>query len=266
MTDGWLGGDFAQETNDRFSVAYDQFNVGYMNVQWTGRLLEKAQVAGLPEGRRLLDVGCGTGLSSIPMLDRGWSVVGCDVSSAMVAVARGKIPGNELAEFLVADARDLPRLGAFDLVWAVNDCLNYLLSSCELDSALRGMRRNLRSGGVVLFDLNTFDSYRTYFAEVITVEHEGQSMRWDGRVEAARAEPGLIAEARFEIEGEPDSVHVHRQRHFSETVVRGAIQSAGLELVAVYGELEGELDGALDEDVHSKAVYICKSAAPEDQL
>jgi hypothetical protein len=41
-------------------------------------------------------------------------------------------------------------------------------------------------------------------------------------------------------------------------VIRGALQSAGLRPVAVYGELEGKLDDALDEDVHSKAVYVCR--------
>jgi ubiquinone/menaquinone biosynthesis C-methylase UbiE len=36
-----------------------------MYARWTGRLLEKAGEAGL-KGSRLLDIGCGTGLSSTP--------------------------------------------------------------------------------------------------------------------------------------------------------------------------------------------------------
>ena len=43
------------------------------------------------QGRRLLDVACGTGKSFIPMLERGWEVTACDISAAMVEVARGKV-------------------------------------------------------------------------------------------------------------------------------------------------------------------------------
>lgn len=266
MTDGWLGGEFARETNDRFSTAYDAFNHDYLNVQWTGRLLERVEAAGLPAGRRLLDLGCGTGLSAIPMLDRGWTVLGCDVSPAMVGIARGKTAGDSRADFMVEDMRDLPALGEFDLVWAINDAVNYLLSADELQAALEGMRRSLAQEGVVLFDLNTLESYRTYFADEFRVEHDGRAMTWSGRVEPTRAEVGMIAEARFETKGEPQSVHVHRQRHFSESVVRGALQAAGLQLVAVYGELEGELDPSLDEDRHSKAVYVCTAAQRGEDL
>lgn len=46
----------------------------------------------------------------------------------------------------VADTRALPRLGGFDLIWAVNDAVNYLLDVDELQSALAGMRDNLAPG------------------------------------------------------------------------------------------------------------------------
>jgi SAM-dependent methyltransferase len=259
MTDGWLGGDFAREANDLFSASYDDFNHQYLNAQWTGRLLERAEAAGMMIGRRLLDLGCGTGLSFLPMLDRGWQVVACDVSPAMVEVAQQKSEGDDRVEVVVADMRDLPDLGEFDLAWAVNDAVNYLLGLDELEAALTAMRRSLAPGGVALFDVNTLDSYRTFFADELRVEHDGRKMVWTGRVNGSRAHPGMMAEARFEDEAEPGSVHVHRQRHFPESVIRGALQAAGLRLHAVYGELEGELDEELDEDVHSKAVYVCRA-------
>jgi SAM-dependent methyltransferase len=259
MTDGWSGGDFAREANDRFSASYDDFNHQYLNVQWTGRLLERAEAAGMMNGHRLLDLGCGTGLSFFPMLDRGWQVIACDVSPAMIEVAQRKSEGDDRVEALIADMRDLPDLGEFDLVWAVNDAINYLLSADELQAALTAMRRSLAPGGVALFDVNTLDSYRTFFAEEFSVEHDGRNMVWTGRVDGSQAHPGMVAEARFVDEREPGLVHVHRQRHFPESVIRRALQAANLRLHAVYGELEGELDEMLDEEVHSKAVYVCQA-------
>jgi SAM-dependent methyltransferase len=258
MTDAWLGGDAAREANDHFAPAYDDFNYRYQNTRWTARLLERAEAAGL-EGDHLLDVACGTGLSFIPMLRRGWAVTACDISAEMLDIARSKV-GN-LVTFAKADMRELPVFGSFDLVWALNDALNYLLSRVELDAALAGMSSNLKPEGILLFDVNTLVTYRTFFANEVEVKVKGRHLVWSGRARPEAVEPGGIAEARFEAIGEAESVHVHRQRHFPEEEVLEAIESAGLKAVEILGvsEPEGNLVVPLDEDSHAKAVYICKA-------
>ncbi|HEY6729645.1 MAG TPA: class I SAM-dependent methyltransferase [Solirubrobacterales bacterium] len=250
-------GDGARETYDSFAASYDDFNHRYMYERWTGRLLEKAEEAGL-QGNRLLDIGCGTGLSFLALLERGWQVTACDISPEMVERAREKV--GDRAELLTADMRDLPDLGQFDLVWAVNDAINYLLSGEDLVASLTGMRRSLAPGGVVLFDVNTLISYRTFFSEEIVVEREGRTLIWQGQGSGDEVAPGSISEARFEAAEEAGTEHVHQQRHFPEAQVRAALAAAGLECAALYGELEGNLDPELDEDRHSKAVYVARAA------
>jgi SAM-dependent methyltransferase len=259
MTDGWLAGDMAQETNDIFSGAYDDFNYRYKNTRWTGRLLERATAAGLT-GDRLLDVACGTGLSFIPMLRRVWTVTGCDISKEMLEVARRKV--GDLVTLRHADMRELPVFGTFDLVWAINDALNYLLSEDELRAAITGMKGNLAPDGVMVFDVNTLATYRTFFAEEFHVKVKGRELVWTGRVRPEAVKAGIMAEARFEAVGEPGSVHVHRQRHFSESQVLAALEASGLECVELLGvsEPEGHLLNPLDEDVHTKAVYVSRSS------
>ena len=44
---------------------------------------------GLP-GNRVLDAGCGTGKSFLPLLERGFEVTACDQSEAMLDVAASK--------------------------------------------------------------------------------------------------------------------------------------------------------------------------------
>lgn len=247
----------ARRTYDAFAASYDDFTHQYMYERWTGRLLGRAEDAGL-RGRRLLDVGCGTGLSFVAMLDRGFEVIGCDISPAMLARAREKV-GDEVP-LVVADMRELPAFGEFDLVWAVNDAINYLLSVGELEAALAGMRANLAPGGVVVFDVNTLTAYRDFWDEEVAVEHGGKRFLWRGRGSPSGLTPGAIFEARFEGEGDGVEEHVHRQRHFGEPEVLAAIEAAGLRCVEVAGELEGELDRELDEDRHTKAVYVCLAA------
>ena len=40
--------------------------------------------------------------------------------------------------------RELPAFGEFDLVWCLDDAVNYLLSTEELEQALSGMRAQPR--------------------------------------------------------------------------------------------------------------------------
>jgi ubiquinone/menaquinone biosynthesis C-methylase UbiE len=257
MQKQWEAGDAAKDTYDAYAAVYDDFNRGYMYERWTGRLLGRAEGAGL-KGKRLLDIACGTGLSSIPMVERGFEVTGCDVSPAMVAIAREKL-GNA-ANLSVADMRELPDLGEFDLIWAINDPLNYLLSIDELEATLDGMRRNLAPEGIVLFDINTLVTYRTFFSKEIVVEDKGRRMVWQGQLTPEEVSPGVLAEASFDAVGEEGIAHVHRQRHFSEEEVRAALEKVGLDCIAVFGELNGELEPGVDENGHTKAVYLSRLA------
>jgi SAM-dependent methyltransferase len=255
MQKQWRAGDSVRETYDSYAPVFDRFNKGYMYEQWTGRLLERAEQEGMA-GTRLLDIACGTGLSTLPMLERGWAVTGCDISPGMLEAARDKVGGQ--AELLKADMRDLPDFGKFDLVWAINDPLNYLLDLEELEAAFDGMRRNLATTGIVLFDVNTLVTYRTFFSNEVVVEADEGRMIWQGQLTPAEVSSGTFAEAHFEVEGRPGLGHVHRQRHFGQEEVTVALTNSGLRCVALYGEFGGELSPGLNENHHTKAVYLCR--------
>lgn len=70
----------------------------------------------IPEGRSVLEIGCGTGdLLAAVRPQRG---VGLDISQEMVKIARRKYPDHT---FLVGDAENLPLSGKFDYI--IMDCL-----------------------------------------------------------------------------------------------------------------------------------------------
>ena len=102
--------------------AYDILTADYRHDRWLAVLEALAREHGL-SGHALLDVACGTGKSFLPLLARGYRVVGCDISPAMLALAAEKAPEVQLVQ---ADMRTLGRLGAFDLVTCLDDALNYL--------------------------------------------------------------------------------------------------------------------------------------------
>lgn len=256
------GGRSAEVAYEAIAPVYDDFTAHHNYELWLGELLPQLRRHGL-RGHRLLDVGCGTGKSFLPMMERGWEVTACDISPSMLDLARAK--AGDGARLTVADMRELPAFGEFDLVWSLDDAVNYLLSAEELRSALSGMRSNLAPGGLLLFDVNTLRTYRTFFARTQTVERDGLRLIWRGQG-SGDAEPDSISEARFEVEageGPKASVetHVHRQRHFPEAVVREALEAAGLKCLDLFGHGEDAvLEQPLEELAHEKAVYIARRA------
>jgi SAM-dependent methyltransferase len=259
------GGDWAESAYEAMAPVYDDFTAHHDYEGWTADLLAILEPHGL-NGKRLLDVACGTGKSFEQMLPRGWQVTACDISAAMVERARER--ASDAVELSVADMLDLPRFGEFDLVWALDDAINYLLSAEELQRALAGMRANLAPTGLLLFDVNCLPAYRTFFAETSVVEKGGRRLTWRG-LSPADVAPGSICESRLEVtslDGESEAgetpAMVHRQRHFPEAEVLAVLERAGLECLDVYGHgLDGIPKQPLDESTHTKAIYIARSNA-----
>lgn len=254
---------WAEIAYEAIAPVYDEFTAHHDYDLWLGQLLPKVEQYGIP-GRRLLDVACGTGKSFLPMLEKGWGVTACDISPKMVAVAREKV--GDRADLSVADMRDLPIFGEFDLVLCLDDAVNYLLSTEELEQALTGMGRNLGPDGLLMFDVNTLESYRGFFAEEVVVERDGLRMIWKGR-SSPDAAPSSIAEASFEVEsldpaaGPSIPPELHRERHFPEHEVLEAMDRAGLECLDVYGHHHDAIPKQpLDELKHTKGVYIARTA------
>ncbi len=253
----------AEIAYEAIAPVYDDFTAHHDYELWLGNLLPELERLGL-KGNHLLDVACGTGKSFIPMLNRGWEVTASDISPAMVELARSKV--GDAVDLSVADMRELPDFGQFDLVWCLDDAVNYLLSGEELEQALSGMRRNLGPDGLLMFDVNALRAYRTFFAEEVVVERDGRRLVWKGQ-STADVGPGAISEASFEVwpleggDGPLIEPEMHRQRHFPEAEVLAGLEAAGLECLEVFGHGEDAvLKQPFDDEVHHKAVYLARAA------
>lgn len=257
--------DPTQAAYEAFAPFYDAYTHSYDHERWLANLEAVAIGLGL-RGRRLLDVACGTGKSFMPMLSRGYEVTACDISPAMVERARWR-SRLEPAEVLVADMRELPTLGAFDIATCLDDSLNYLLSEQELALALAGIARNLRHGGLFVFDLNSLAVYRELFSRDTVLETDEAIFCWRGMGKPAVA-TGDKCEATIEIFSTSDgecwmrTSSRHQQRHHGPALVRQLLSNAGFELLELYGQVTGaRLEQPADEKAHLKLVYFCRRRA-----
>jgi hypothetical protein len=162
--------------------------------------------------------------------------------------------GGEVA-LAVADMRELPVFGKFELVISLNDPMNYLLGDSDLQRALSGMRSNLAPGGLVAFDCTSRMTFETLFSVGMRgIQHNGR--RWTLRG-AGEVEPMVFE---YRIAGDDIEPFALRERFRSQLEVESAMRDVGLSCLAVLGmeEVEGEvvLTDPPDEDREVKVVYI----------
>ena len=147
MAQGWQGWD-------EYAPFYDWENrrtVGRRDVPFWVDLARR-------QNGRVLELGCGTGRLSLPLLRSGADLVGVDRSEPMLARARRKAGRAGLrprARFVRGDIRSLPftRRPGFSLVMAPYGMLQSLTSERDLARTLEAVAGVLRKDGVFGIDL-----------------------------------------------------------------------------------------------------------------
>jgi ubiquinone/menaquinone biosynthesis C-methylase UbiE len=130
---------------------YERYLVPSIFAPWAADLVE---LAALQPGQRVLDIGCGTGIvarTTARRLGSGDSVVGLDVSSAMLAAARPAAAAEGVTiEWREGDALRLPLADeAFDVVF----CQQSFQFVPDRPAALGEMYRVLAPGGKVVLSV-----------------------------------------------------------------------------------------------------------------
>lgn len=105
--------------------------------------------------RSVLDVGCGTGTFSCLLAQRGIDVVAVDPAEASLDVARAK-DGAAAVRWIHGDVTALPDLSV-DLATMTGNVAQVFLGDDDLTAALRAIRRSLRPGGHVAFEVRDPD-------------------------------------------------------------------------------------------------------------
>lgn len=241
---------------DALAPSYDLLTADYDYDRWIAALLEWAHSHGL-NGRRALDVACGTGRSFVPLLAAGFDVVACDESRGMLRVAATKVPDPRAIH--CHDMRALPVLGSFDLVTCIDDALNHLLTERDVRDALACMARNLAPGGLLVFDVNTLSTYRTTFAGSEVFDVDDHRFAWRGLADRDFA-PGGIAQLEVDVSAPGRrATSVHRERHYPVTAIESLVWDAGLEVVDRRGQSPGVvLHPEIDERRHAKALFLTR--------
>jgi demethylmenaquinone methyltransferase/2-methoxy-6-polyprenyl-1,4-benzoquinol methylase len=117
-----------------------------------GRVYERLAEQVAARGKRVLDIGCGTGGVALACAARGADVVGIDISPGMLEVARTKrCPPGGSVEWLELGAMEIEDRFPEDGFDAVASCLTFSeLSSEEQSYVLKVVYSRLQPGGTIV--------------------------------------------------------------------------------------------------------------------
>lgn len=110
-----------------------------------------------PQARRVLELGCGTGMHGMMLAENGYDVLGVDLSEEMLAAAAHRVAGLPPAiagrvRFVQGDVRNFQVEGRFDAVIALFHVLSYQVTNDDLRAVFSRVKSHLAPGGVFIFD------------------------------------------------------------------------------------------------------------------
>lgn len=139
-----------EEGYDKIAEEYAEArrSMGRGDKKYLGLLLER-----LPEGSRVLDLGCGSGVPIAKLLVEHYEVTGVDISRRQIQLARERVPE---ANFFAGDMTEISLPDeAFDAIISLTAIIH--VPREEHADLFKRMHRMLKEGGLVLLTLGSTD-------------------------------------------------------------------------------------------------------------
>ena len=238
-----------------FAFVYDLFMDNIPYDSWCDYLQRLLNRQGIFSGL-VAELGCGTGMVTRRLREKGYDMIGIDSSEEMLAMAREKEEIDDSSRdsilYLQQDMRKIELYGTVAAFVSVCDSMNYLLKEEDLLAVFRLVNNYLDPGGVFIFDLKT-EFYFENLAEATIAENRPQASfiwenfydretkinQYDLTVYASEMLLEENTEGKMDLE-EPDPPvflrfdETHYQRAYSLEIIKELLAQAGMEFVAVY--------------------------------
>lgn len=150
------------------------------------RHLEKfIEATGLTRDQNILEIGCGMGRYTLPLLAQGYRVTGLDLTPQLLDVLRERLPEDLDTSLLCVDIHDPPGelLGQFDAVVGFF-MLHHIF---DLDRAFASVAKLVRPGGFTAFvEPNAYNPL--YYLQMLLTP----GMTWEGDKGVAQMRRGKV--------------------------------------------------------------------------
>ena len=138
------------------ALAFDAETYDAVVPDWPGEIGFYRELAAEAHanGQAVLEVACGTGRVAIQLAREGFHIVGLDLSSAMLDVAREKSAGMSNLRWVQGDMRSFDLGEGFGLAIIPGHSFQNILTAADQFMCLESIRRHLVPGGVLVVHLD----------------------------------------------------------------------------------------------------------------
>ena len=206
----------------------------------------------------VLDLCCGTGRLSRYLLEKGFRVVGLDLSEPMVTYAREnnlEYVVAEQAKFIQGDAANFSLDDQFGLVVSTYDALNHLPNEAALQGCLKSVFNVLLDGGTFIFDLNTHAGLKQWNGIMVRPGDEvyliNRGMYDEATVKAWTKITGFVRDDTGLFERFDETIY---NTVFEMDAVRDWLLETGFQDVCF--ALDGDLNTPIDNPEEQKRVFF----------
>lgn len=207
---------------------------------------------GIGENASLLDLACGTGTMSLLMKNRGYNVVGIDLSSEMLCVADHKANGS--IPFIRASMQDFSLPYPADACICCMDSLNHLESFADIESTFKCVHASLKDGGIFIFDVNTVYKHNEVLADNSFIfDEEDYFLAWDNELLEENRVRIMLDFFVFNGKNYDRYSEEFVETAYSEECLRSALEPY-FEVLGVYDELSKEPPKADSQRIY----YVCR--------
>ncbi|MDP4092844.1 MAG: class I SAM-dependent methyltransferase [Bacillota bacterium] len=222
-----------------FAYAYDKLMYDVDYKVWADYIEKIYQKFGLAPSL-IADLGCGTGSFCIEMADRGYDMIGVDVSPDMLSCAGDKSRSKGLDILLLnQDMSEFELFGTVDSIVCLVDSLNYLTKKSNILKMFKLVENYLNPGGLFIFDINTeFKLEKTLGNNVFYEVGDDISYIWQCSFNKKERKSNF--DITFFIK-ERELYHrydeVHTEKAYGQEEIKHLVEQAGLQLLDIFDEL-----------------------------
>ena len=138
-----------ESTKKAFGTSAEIYDLLYGDKDYSKEVEFVEKQFGFDKGKKILEVGCGTGNYLKVFLDKGYDITGVDISEEMLSVARKKCN----CDLVQGDLRDFKVGKKFDVILVMFDVLSYVNDNEGIVLSLQNIRNHLVDGGLLIFQV-----------------------------------------------------------------------------------------------------------------
>ncbi|MEG1072459.1 MAG: class I SAM-dependent methyltransferase [Oscillospiraceae bacterium] len=238
---GFLAGSYDTLTRD---VDYEDF------ADFLEKLLKQHKC---PEMKTVLDLACGTGTLTCLMAERGYEMLGVDLSEDMLAEAAEKareLDGAEPPIFLHQAMEKLDLYGTIDGCVSSLDSMNYVTRPAALRRAFARVHLFLMPGGVFVFDVKTPQALAKMDGQIFLDETEDTYCVWRGEFSEKRHICSYFMDV-FRKDGKHwvRGEELHEEYAYTPEELTCYLQEAGFSHIKQYGDRKLRAPNDSDERI-----------------